>query len=186
MGQFIGTYKPDGYNTEEELETMGLVGRHDPDFDEVEDMTCQCKCCEKVRELGQGQMYRDELSRAKLKLRTMGQYRAGGAAALGKRKTEVILNAESFDSKIKYTGDHEFTELDKIYARYGHHEFLVFMEDNAVVLFDTIHGGFCWDSIVRGPERNSWYAEAVSPNGPHVEIFDIFIPGATKIFVKEL
>ena len=37
MGQFIGTYKPDGYNTEEELETMGLVGRHDPDFDEVED-----------------------------------------------------------------------------------------------------------------------------------------------------
>ncbi len=196
MGLFVGTYKPDGYNSQEELDRMALERLRDE-----EDMSlfpfnretkrdaqcqCECECCAIRGEMEETQEHKDKLARAQLKLRIQGQVKLGKEAGNRHTDTTKILNDEGFDSKVRYTGNHKFTELDKIYSRYARHEFLVFMEDNAVVLFDTIHGGFCWDSIIRGPERNAWYAEAVDPQGPHVEIFDIFIPGATQIFVKEL
>jgi len=199
VGQFIGTYKPDGYNTEEELETMGLVGRHDPDFDELEGPkpyrldpdwnTCQCQCefCMNLKREEETQIHKDNLARAKLKLRMLGQARLGEKAGKGQRSTREIFNDDTFDSRIKYTGDQELTELAKIYSRYPHNDFLVFMEDGAVVLMDTQHGGFCWDQIINErKERDEWYAEAISARHPWVEIWDIFIPGATQIFTKEL
>ena len=115
---------------------------------------CQCECCMDRWEAKETQEHEDKLARAQLKLRIQGQVKLGKEADNRHTDTTKILNYKDFDSRIRYIGNHKFTELDKIYSRYSRHEFLVFMEDNAVVLFDTIDGGFCWDSIIRGPERN--------------------------------
>jgi hypothetical protein len=74
MGQFIGTYKPDGYNTEEELEKMALFRAISQKDD------CKCECCAIRGEMEETQEHKDDLSRAELWLRTKGQYKAGEEA----------------------------------------------------------------------------------------------------------
>jgi hypothetical protein len=79
MGQFIGTYKPDGYNTEEELDHMSLFPFNRETKREAQ-CQCQCECCVIRGEMEETQMHKDDLSRAELWLRTKGQYKAGEKA----------------------------------------------------------------------------------------------------------
>lgn len=191
MGQLIGTHKVDGYNTEEELDEMGLtnsplIGRHDPDFDQDEPL-CTCECCMIREKIEENQEHKDKLARTQLKLRIQGQVKLGKEADNRQPSTTDVFHDNEFDSKIRFTSSRGFTDLDKIYAAYPHNEFLVFMADGALVLMDTSGGGFAWDLILTEKDViDEWYAEAVDSQHPWVRVWDIYIPGAVKIFTKEI
>ena len=121
----------------------------------------------------------------KLDLKAFAKQVKEKLAAVSETKGQV--HADGFMKTIKYLGSHEFTDLDMIMAAYHNHEFLVFFKDGASVSFDTDQGSFYWEIIEENTEETaSQLADAEHLNSFWVEIYDIHIPNARRVFAKQL
>ena len=187
MGQFIGSHKPDGYNTEEELDEMGLIGRHDPDFGEVK---CGCECCMDRRKADETQEEKDNLARLELKLRLKAQgkkdedqYTIGKLAGTD-WNTDL---ANEVWQKAKYTGP-KHSDLRMIRNSYPCHEIIVEMYGGPVFTINTDQLGAeivykCFNSL-------DDYAKAHGLRDYEMDdvhrAYDIVVPGAKRVYYMEM
>jgi hypothetical protein len=187
VGQFIGTHKPDGYNTEEELEKMALFRAISQKDD------CSCECCEERWEAKETQEHKDDLSRAKLRLRIKAQVKLGKEAGeRPSRKLLLLTDKECKDlvSWASYTGD-PLTPQQIIQQAYPSHELIIEMNDDRIFTLNT--DGYGLDVIVGRYIDLEAYLKAhgmFEDWHANKEFFenqraDIVIPGAKNIYYME-